>query len=202
MNTSQFIATTILAALSTALGLGEGQRFEESHGSDTLSHSILACNKHPKHRATDPNIGHPAHTDLGSITILIAPQWGLQVLSPGSEKWAFVAPLPEHVVINVGDSLRHMSQNKLRSSLHRVVPNPATIEQEDRYSLSYFLRPDRDAVFHDAEGNVYTTDQWHDLKTVNQRRNHGEMMPLLQTGKRGLLGLWSTAATSAIQSGN
>jgi isopenicillin N synthase-like dioxygenase len=200
--TTHSIGTTILAALSTALGLPESLRFEKFHGADTLSNSTLACNKHPKHNVTDPNIGHNAHTDIGTVTILFTPQWGLQALPPGTDKWAFIQPLPEHAVIVVGDSLRHMSQNKIRPCLHRVVPIPGTIEQEDRYSFMYFLRPDRDAVFRDSEGNEYTSEQWHQVKTANFRKNHDSMASSLQTGQAGYLGLWDTTVVSTVENGS
>ncbi|KAI9769570.1 MAG: hypothetical protein M1839_003642 [Geoglossum umbratile] len=192
VNTIHSIGITILEALSTALGLPTDQRFEKFHGIDTLTNSMLGCNKHPKHRQTDPNIGHLSHTDTGSITILFTLQWGLQIFQPGTGKWEFIQPLPEHAVINVGDSLRHMSRNKLHSGLHRVVPapEPGSIEQEDRYSFMYFLRPDRDTVFCDQDGNEYNAAQWHDLKTQNYRKDHTMISPSLQTGRKEYLGLW------------
>jgi isopenicillin N synthase-like dioxygenase len=191
VNISHSINTTILAALSIALGLPESQRFEKFHGIDTLSSSIFACNKHPKHNATDPDIGHNAHTDIGCVTILFTSEWGLQTLHRGTDEWAYVQPLPEHAVIGIGDTLRYMSQFRLHSNLHRVVPTTGTIEQQDRYSFMYFMRPDRNTTVKGPEGNEYTYEHWHETKTANFRNDHNTIASLVQTGRKGFLGLWN-----------
>jgi isopenicillin N synthase-like dioxygenase len=184
-----------------ALGLPKDKSFERFHGVDTLSNSVIAASRHPRHRLTDPNIGHLAHTDIGSLTILFTSQWGLQILNPGTGKWGFVQPLSEHFVINVGDSLRFLSHNRLRSCLHRVVPvpEPGTIEQDDRVSFMYFLRPDRNTVFRDPDGNEYSSEQFHNLKTVNYRQNHQLISPSLQTGQKGYLGLWTAGSAQCTE---
>jgi isopenicillin N synthase-like dioxygenase len=198
VNISHSINTTILVALSTALGLPESKRFEKFHGNDTLSSSVFACNKHPKHNATDPDIGHNAHTDIGSVTILFAPKWGLQTFQPGTGEWAYVQPLPEHVVIGIGDALRYMSQSRLHSNLHRVIPMTGTIEQQDRYSFMYFMRPDKNTAFKDSEGNAHTYEERHALKTANFRNNHDAMASYVQTGRKGFLGLWNAPTTNTL----
>jgi isopenicillin N synthase-like dioxygenase len=195
MDTSQSIGITILSALSSALGVPETERFEKFHGSNTLTNSMLAFNRHPEHNADDRDIGHNTHTDVGSIAILFASQWGLQALDSRTEQWQFIRPLEGHVVVNVGDALRHMSRNRLQSSLHRVVPIPGIIEQEERFSLVYFMEPDRGTIFRDQGGNEYTAEQWHDLKMASFKKSHEAIEASLQTGQAVLPGLWSKART-------
>jgi isopenicillin N synthase-like dioxygenase len=71
---NQSIRITVLSSISSALGLLDMERFEKSHGSNTLTNSMIAFNKHPKHNSTDPDLGHNTHTDFGSIAVLYAPQ--------------------------------------------------------------------------------------------------------------------------------
>lgn len=172
----------------------DGEQYEKFHGSNTLTNSMLAFNRHPEHNSTDADIGHSAHTDVGSIAILFAHQWGLQALEPTGKKWEYIRPLPGHVVVNVGDALRFMSGNRLRSSLHRVVPIPGVIEQEERHSLVYFLEPDRGTTFRGVDGHKYTAEEWHDMKMASFRKSHEAMECSLQAGVAEPMGHWAQHA--------
>ncbi|GAA6045959.1 hypothetical protein NBRC10513_005359 [Rhodotorula toruloides] len=66
---------------------------------------------------------------------------GLQVLPPGTSKWQHIRPLPGHAVCNVGDTLSVFSGNIFKSNIHRVVPPPPPQDQDERWSLVYFIRP-------------------------------------------------------------
>lgn len=157
---------------------------------------MLAFNKHPEHKSTDVDIGHSAHTDVGSIAILFATQWGLQAMEPTSQRWEYIRPLPRHVVVNVGDALKYMSGNRLRSSLHRVVPIPGVVKQEERLSLVYFLEPDRGTTFRGLNGHEYTAEEFHDMKMASFRKSHEAMEAALQTGEAGSLGHWASATSA------
>ncbi|KAH8165662.1 hypothetical protein CIB48_g2582 [Xylaria polymorpha] len=109
------------------------------------------------------NVGHNKHTDVGSLTFLLAAQWGLQFLSLTTKRWEFIEPRPGHAIINVGDSLRFLSGGGLASVVHRVVPLRET-QHEDRYSIAYFLRMNDGGVFSDTTGRTWTADEWHDFK--------------------------------------
>jgi len=67
-----------------------------------------------------------AHTDYGIFTTLLAdPIAGLQIVGPDGD-WIDVVPEPDAVVINIGDALAMWTNDKWRSTLHRVVPPPDT----------------------------------------------------------------------------
>lgn len=85
---------------------------------------------------------------------------GLQVLHPILDRWMYVKPLDGYAVVNIGDSLRHMSQRRLKSCLHRVVPFPGK-EYENRTSVIYFLRPEKEARFFDKSGKEWKGVEWH-----------------------------------------
>ncbi len=48
---------------------------------------------------------------------------------------------PDHFVINVGDMLQRLTNNRLKSTTHRVVNPPREKWNTSRYSIPFFLHP-------------------------------------------------------------
>lgn len=87
-----------------------------------------------------------AHTDYGLLTILRQDTvGGLEVLDAAGE-WAAVPSVPGAYVINIGDLMARWTNDRWRSTLHRVV-NP--VEGEDaaarRQSVPFFANANWDA---------------------------------------------------------
>ena len=81
------------------------------------------------------------HEDINLITLLIgASAEGLQVLDKQGE-WIDAKPEPHQIVINVGDMLQRLTNDRLKSTTHRVVNPPKERMQEPRYSVPFFLHP-------------------------------------------------------------
>ena len=77
------------------------------------------------------------HEDINLITLLIgASADGLQVLTLDGE-WISVRSSPDHIVINVGDMLQRLTNNKLRSTTHRVVNPPRELWHTSRFSTVF-----------------------------------------------------------------
>jgi len=86
------------------------------------------------------------HEDINMITLLMgASAEGLQLLNRQGE-WVPVTALPESLVVNVGDMLQRLTNNRLRSTTHRVVLPPRELMHLPRYSVPFFLhaRPEVD----------------------------------------------------------
>ena len=82
-----------------------------------------------------------AHGDINLITLLMgASASGLEVQNKQG-KWIPVTALPEQLVINVGDMLERLTNNKLRSTIHRVVNPPREEWGNSRYSIPFFTHP-------------------------------------------------------------
>ena len=84
-----------------------------------------------------------AHTDYGSLTILL-PQTGttgLQIKKKST--WIDVPALEDCFVINIGDLMELWTAGRWVSTLHRVVAKP---NQSSRKSLAYFHQPDWEAI--------------------------------------------------------
>ena len=65
---------------------------------------------------------------------------GLQILTKQGE-WVGVTSLPEQIVVNVGDMLQRLTNNRLRSTTHRVVNPPRELWHTSRFSMPFFLHP-------------------------------------------------------------
>lgn len=84
------------------------------------------------------------HEDINLITLLIgASAEGLQVLNKQNE-WVDVTALPDHIVVNVGDMLQRLTNNKLKSTTHRVINPPREKWGTSRFSIPFFLHPRSD----------------------------------------------------------
>ena len=88
-----------------------------------------------------------AHTDYGIVTVLYADRVpGLELLDKRGE-WIGVVPEPGAYLVNVGDLLAQWSNDRWVSTLHRVVPPPATTDGPSlRRSIAFFHDGDWDAM--------------------------------------------------------
>lgn len=85
-----------------------------------------------------------AHGDINLITLLMgASTGGLQVLRKDGV-WMDAIPQEDELVINVGDMLERHTNNKLRSTIHRVVNPPKEEWGKPRYSIPFFMHPRSD----------------------------------------------------------
>ncbi|GAB1395694.1 hypothetical protein MASR1M65_04710 [Saprospiraceae bacterium] len=81
------------------------------------------------------------HEDINLITLLVgASAGGLQVLTMDNE-WLAVVPESDEIVVNVGDMLQRHTNNKLKSTTHRVVNPPREEWHNPRLSIPFFLHP-------------------------------------------------------------
>ena len=128
----------LLQAIALYLGL-------EEHYFDDFIHngnSILRCIHYPPitHEPKSA-IRAEQHEDINLITLLVgASADGLQILTKQNE-WVGVTSLPEQIVVNVGDMLQRLTNNKLRSTTHRVVNPSRDLWHTSRFSMPFFLHP-------------------------------------------------------------
>jgi isopenicillin N synthase-like dioxygenase len=82
-----------------------------------------------------------AHGDINLITLLMGAQGkGLQVLSNNGE-WVDAIAEDNEIIVNIGDMLSRHTNNKLKSTIHRVVNPPKDLWNSSRYSIPFFLHP-------------------------------------------------------------
>ena len=85
--------------------------------------------------ASSQDVGLGSHTDLQCFTLL----WqdmigGLQVLNKNGQ-WIKASPIKDTIVVNIGDYLMRLSNDRFKSTVHRVY-NRSTV---DRYSMPFFF---------------------------------------------------------------
>lgn len=82
-----------------------------------------------------------AHGDINLITLLMGAHGkGLQVQNHEGE-WVDAIAKPDQLMINVGDMLSRLSNNKLKSTIHQVVNPPKELWGSSRYSVPFFMHP-------------------------------------------------------------
>ena len=82
-----------------------------------------------------------AHGDINLITLLMGSQGkGLQVQNHNGD-WIDAIAAPDEIVINVGDMLSRHTNNKLKSTIHRVVNPPRELWGTSRFSIPFFMHP-------------------------------------------------------------
>lgn len=98
--------------------------------------------------------GMGAHTDFGILTILWADQVpGLQVLA-GDGVWHDVQPADGALLINLGDAMARWTNDRWRSTLHRVDPPVVDGRIRRRRSAAFFFDGNHDAVLEALPGTL------------------------------------------------
>lgn len=128
----------LLGAIALYLGLEES--YFDAH--IRQGNSILRAIHYPP-IVTEPHsaIRAEQHEDINLITLLVgASAEGLEVLDK-SGSWIPVVSRGEEIVVNVGDMLQRLTNNRLKSTTHRVVNPPREKWHQPRYSIPFFLHP-------------------------------------------------------------
>ncbi|XP_066349698.1 protein DMR6-LIKE OXYGENASE 1-like [Miscanthus floridulus] len=146
------LALRLLEAMSESLGL------ERSHMAAAMGRHAqhMAVNYYPPCPQPELTYGLPGHRDPNAITLLLQDGVsGLQVQRGG--RWVAVNPaVPNALVINIGDQMQALSNDRYKSVLHRVIVN----SESERISVPTFSGPSPDAVIAPADALV---DDGHPL---------------------------------------
>lgn len=99
------------------------------------------------------------HEDINLITLLVgASADGLQVLNKNNE-WVSVTEIQGHIVVNVGDMLQRLTNNRLKSTTHRVINPPKEKFGTSRYSVPFFLHPRSDMPLNCLESCISSENE-------------------------------------------
>jgi isopenicillin N synthase-like dioxygenase len=129
---------SLLEAIALYLGL------DKTYFDDKIEYgnSILRAIHYPPITSEPKSaIRAEQHEDINLITLLVgASADGLEILTREGA-WVPVTALPGQIVVNVGDMLQRLTNNRLRSTTHRVVNPPRELWHTSRFSIPFFLHP-------------------------------------------------------------
>ncbi len=128
----------ILKAIALYLNLDENYFDKKVIGGNSILRAI-----HYPPIQTEPKgaVRAAAHGDINLITILMgASASGLEVQTRKGE-WIGVTALPNQVVVNIGDMMSRLTNDKLHSSIHQVINPPKSEWHKPRFSIPFFMHP-------------------------------------------------------------
>ncbi|CAJ1967151.1 unnamed protein product [Sphenostylis stenocarpa] len=124
------LGSLLFELLSEALGLAPTYLDDIgcNEGLHVVGHYYPPC---PEPELT---LGITKHADVNFITVLLQNQiGGLQVLH--EDTWIDIPPVPEALVVNIGDFMQIVSNDKFKSAQHRVLAN----REGPRVSIASFF---------------------------------------------------------------
>jgi isopenicillin N synthase-like dioxygenase len=145
----------VMDAIGIGLGLNSGF-FEKFVDAKENNMRLLHYPKVESKVLENPNqsrIG--AHTDYGTITLLFQDSVGGLQVKNTSGNFVPAPPIPGTIVVNAGDLLARWSNDKIKSTQHRVVSPPYSPVDgfyPERYSIAYFCNPNFNATIECLQG--------------------------------------------------
>ncbi|KAK9291250.1 hypothetical protein L1049_009438 [Liquidambar formosana] len=131
------VAEELLGSLSLVMGMMDKDALIRLHKEMAL---VLRVNYAPTCCKPDEVLSISPHSDMSTITILMQDDdlHGLQIRHDG--KWVPVIPIPNALVVNVGDVIEIWSNGKYKSIEHRAITN----KDRTRISFASFFFPHED----------------------------------------------------------
>ncbi|WP_422360669.1 isopenicillin N synthase family dioxygenase [Reichenbachiella sp.] len=134
----------MLKAIALYLDLEENYFESRVHNGNSILRPIHYFPIENPEEVPDDAVRAAEHGDINLITLLMgASADGLQVLRRDGE-WIPITALPEQIVVNVGDMLARHTNDKLKSTIHRVVNPPKELMKTSRFSIPFFMHPRSD----------------------------------------------------------
>jgi isopenicillin N synthase-like dioxygenase len=134
----------LLRAIAQYLDLDENYFDDKIHNGNSVLRLLHYYPVADKSQIPEGAVRASAHGDINLITLLMGGSAeGLQAQSLDGE-WISVSPGPDEIVINIGDMLARLTNDRLRSTQHQVITPNEESWTKPRYSTPFFLHPRSD----------------------------------------------------------
>jgi isopenicillin N synthase-like dioxygenase len=138
------VALALTDVFAIALGLDAGW-FRPFVDRSTTTMRVINYENRADSRSRPAGLGMGSHTDYGVVTVLWSDgKPGLEILGPDGA-WQPAAAEAGNVLVNFGDMTAEWTNDRWRSTLHRVLP-PATVGVSRRKSTAFFFDANWDAL--------------------------------------------------------
>ncbi|CAI6340533.1 unnamed protein product [Periconia digitata] len=197
MHRVQGISEKLMLCLARGLGFADDYfvKYHDTSRPDSQS-TLRLLHYYETPKTNDGIVRHRAgaHVDWGFLTLLFqrTGQSGLEIC-PGREAvtehalgdaWTKVEFEPGVIVCNIGDLLMSWSDDRFKSTYHRV---KAPCEEGDyfgeRYSIAFFNQPVKDAIIQGPKGK-YPTVTGEEFTRAAMTRNFGILKEKLAAKKK------------------
>ncbi|KAL1832547.1 hypothetical protein ACET3Z_002198 [Daucus carota] len=165
------LCKSLMSFIAVSLGLNKDV-FEDMFG---VAVQAVRMNYYPACPRPDLVMGLSPHSDGSALTVLQQGKGssvGLQILK--NNTWIPVQPIPNALVINIGDTIEVLTNGRYKSVEHRAVTN----KEKDRLSIVTFYAPS-----YDIELGPMPELMDEKNPTKFRRYNHGEYTKHYVTNK-------------------
>lgn len=129
-----------------ALGLKLPERFFDDKIDEHISMFRVLSYPPQKEAPLPGQLRAGAHSDYGSLTVVLPDDKGLQVLNKAGQ-WVDVPQVEGGLVVNIADLMMQWTNDQWVSTMHRVVNPPFEAASTNRrQSLVFFHQPNYDAM--------------------------------------------------------
>ena len=143
-DTFETTGRNLLKATALYLGLDENYFDAKIHNGNSVLRLLHYYPVKDKSQIPEGAVRAAAHGDINLITLLMGGSAeGLQAQTLEGE-WISVSPAEDEIVINIGDMLARLTNNRFRSTQHQVITPDEESWTKPRYSTPFFLHPRSD----------------------------------------------------------
>ncbi len=136
--------SNLLKATALYLGLDENYFQPKTHNGNSILRLLHYYPVEDVSQIPEGAVRAAAHGDINLITLLMGgTAEGLQAQTLDGD-WIPVSPADDEIVINIGDMLSRLTNNKFRSTQHRVISPNEDSWTNPRYSTPFFMHPRSD----------------------------------------------------------
>lgn len=164
-NSCWFLSMQLMSCFAEKLGL-EKDFFTRAHNPEKSDYQstlrLLHYYPNPEKGSATPaqrpqHCWAGAHTDYDCLTLLFQRnhQQGLEVCCDQTKEtqvWSPIIPDEGLITCNIGDMLMRWSDDKLRSTLHRVAMPKGSSNFDDRHSMAFFCQANSRQTIYGPEG--------------------------------------------------